>query len=313
MTTAAVEIKSVAVEVKNLGGMIESWLRFLRVSPKTSQTYTIAIRQWKNYCDNHAITSPARADVANFLDGLISAKKSASTVNLYCTAVKLFYRWTALEGLYPNIGDNMKSGVKCSQGHKKDSLTAEQGGKLINAFKGDKLVDKRNKAIVALMITAGLRTIEIHRANVEDLAEINGRHYLYVKGKGRFECAEKILVAAQVYQLIEDYLTARNAAKDEPLFTSTRRNKGGRLSTQSISKMVKATLKSVGIDSKRITAHSLRHSAACQMILAGVELRQVQAVLRHKNINTTLIYLDEVDRLKNTAEQSAADAFFANC
>lgn len=226
----------------------------------------------------------------------------------------MFYRWTALEGLYPNIADNMKSGVKCSQGHKKDSLTAEQGGKLINAFKGNRLVDKRNRAIIALMITSGLRTIEISRANIEDLVEINGRYYLYVLGKGRSERAEKVLVASQVYALIKDYLNARgDAAKDAPLFIATRRNKGGRISTQTISKMVKATLKSVGIDSKRITAHSLRHSAACQMILAGVELRQVQSVLRHKNINTTLIYLSEVDRLKNTAEQSAANAFFANC
>lgn len=312
MTTAIMEIKSSAVEIKELGGMIDSWLSFLRVSPKTAATYKIAIRQWKKYCDDNAIINPSRVDVANFVDGLIAAKKSASTIQLYTTAIKLFYRWTALENLYPNIADHFKSGVKVNHGHKKSALTAQQGGNLIKSITGNKIIDKRNRAIIALTLTAGLRTVELYRANIGDMEEIGNRHYLYLQGKGRDDKAEKILIAAQVYTLIIEYLSARGNVDDsEPLFISHRRNLGGRLSTQTISKMIKKTLRGMGLDSKRLSAHSLRHSAACQMILAGVELRQVQSVLRHRNINTTLIYLDEVDRLKNVAEQTAADAFFS--
>ena len=312
--TSIISIESTAVKVQTLDTMIGSWLSFIRVSPKTASTYKIAIRQWKKYCANNSINQPARVDVANFLDGLISAGKSAATVNLYCTAIKLFYRWTALENLYPNIADHLKSGVKSSAGHKKDALTAEQGGKLIKSITGNRLVDKRNRAIVALMITAGLRTIEISRANVEDLVQIGGSWYLYVQGKGRSDRAEKVLIASQVYDLIRDYLSGRKKyATDDALFGGcSPRNTGKRLSTQTISKMVKKNLRGIGLSSKRLSAHSLRHSAACQMIISGVELRQVQSVLRHKNINTTLIYLSEVDRLKNVAEQTAANAFFAN-
>lgn len=300
------------VQPQGLSGMVSSWLKFLRVSPKTAQTYTIAIRQWKKYCDAQNLSKPRRYDIANFLDGLIAGKKSASTINLYCTAIKLFYRFTAQECLYPNIADHMKSGRSCAHQHKKDSLTAAQASALIKSFSGKSLVEKRNRAIIALAATAGLRTIEMTRANVEDLFEVDGKYYLRVCGKGRSEKADKVLIAAQVYSLILEYLKARgNVSEGAALFAATRRNKGGRLTTQTLSKMIKKALRGIGLDSARLSAHSLRHCAACQMILAGVELRQVQSVLRHKNINTTLIYLDEVDRLKNTAEQKVADAIFA--
>ena len=314
MTTAAVATISTAVQTQPLNDLTASWISFVRKCAKTRLTYEVAIRQWVKYCGNNAIQSPERVDVENFIDSLKAAGKSNSTVNLYCTAIRLFYRWAALENKYKNIADNVKAETKKSYNHKKSALTAEQGGKLIQSTKGDKLIEKRNAAIVALTITAGLRTIELNRANVGDFEEIDGKVYLYVQGKGHTEKEDKVLVASQVYALIVDYLNARgNVKDDEPLFTATRRNKNNRLSTQSISKMIKRQLKAIGCNGKRYSAHSLRHSAACQMVMAGVELRQVQAVLRHRSITTTMIYLDEVDRLKNTAEQTAANAFFANC
>lgn len=313
MTTAAVKIESQAVEVRTLNGLVESWLNFIRVSAKTAATYKIAIRQWQKYCADNSINNPTRADVANFIDSLIAAEKSASTIQLYTTSIKLFYKWTAQENLYPNIADHFKSGVKVNSGHKKSALSARQGGKLIQSISGSSILDKRNRAIIALTLTAGLRTIELHRADVGDIEEIDGKYFLLLQGKGRSDKTEKVLIASQVYELIVEYLNARVVVDDsEPLFVSHRRNLGGRLTTQTISKMIKRQLKAIGFTGKRYSAHSLRHSAACQMVMSGIELRQVQAVLRHKNINTTMIYLDTVDRMKNVAEQTAANAFFAN-
>ena len=68
-------------------------------------------------------------------------------------------------------------------------------------------------------------------------------------------------------------------------------------------------MRSIGLDSKRLSAHSLRHSAATAMLLAGVDIADVSMVLRHKSINTTMIYRHDLDRLKNKAEQAAADYF----
>lgn len=135
---------------------------------------------------------------------------------------------------------------------------------------------------------------------------------MYVQGKGRSERAEKIRIAPQVVSLIQKYLTVRGKVKaEEPLFVSTsNRNKNSRLDTQTIRKMIKANLRGIGLDTPKLSAHSLRHSAATIMLLAGVELTKVQMVLRHVNINTTMIYNNAIERMKNTAECIAADSIF---
>ena len=91
---------------------------------------------------------------------------------------------------------------------------------------------------------------------------------------------------------------------------TSRRNRGQRLETKAISRMVKRNLRGIGLDSPRLTAHSLRHSAATNLIFAGVELPQVQMVLRHKNLSTTMIYAAAWNRYQNNAEQILADLIF---
>ena len=103
----------------------------------------------------------------------------------------------------------------------------------------------------------------------------------------------------------------RNTKDTDPLFASlSNENFGKRLTTYSISQTVKKAFKKVGLNSKRLTAHSLRHSAATAMLLKGVDLVKVQQILRHKNVNTTLIYSHHLERLKNHGEDAAADTFF---
>ena len=316
MTAAMVKVETSAVATSAdtfSMDMASRWLKFARVSEKSVATYNTAVKQMFKYFADNGIVKPTRDNLINWIDGLIAKKRSASTINLYLTSAKLFFRWLADEGIYTNIADHLKSGVVPSHEHKKDALTVNQGANLLKSITDDSVKAKRDRAIIAIMLTAGLRTIELSRANVGDLIESNGRHYLNVEGKGRNDKAEKVMVATQVYELIKIYLSTRSdVAADSPLFVSTsRRNCGSRLSTQTFSKLTKNYLRVIGLNSKRFTAHSLRHTAATQMIIAGVDLTQVQMVLRHKSISTTMIYNNAVERMKNTAEQTAADVFFA--
>lgn len=316
MTAAMVKVEKSAVtnytDTFSMN-MAARWLKFARVSEKSIATYNVAIKQMFKYFADNGISQPTRENLINWIDGLIEKKRSANTIQLYLVSAKLFFRWLADEGIYANIADHLKSGVAPSHEHKKDALTVNQGANLLKSIQGDSVKSKRDRAIIALMLTAGLRTIELSRANVGDLIKVGERHYLHVHGKGRNDKAEKVMVAAQVYNLIKNYLATRDDATDDsPLFVSTsRRNCGSRLSTQTFSKLTKGYLRVIGLNSKRYTAHSLRHTAATQMIIAGVDLTQVQMVLRHKNITTTMIYNNAVERMKNTAEQTAADVFFA--
>ena len=309
-TVSNISVEKSAVFGENIIGR---FIKFAGVADKSAATYITALRQMFKYFRNNNIVNPIRADLENWRDSLIDSGKSASTVQLYLCSSKLFFRWLAQEEIYKNIADNLKSRVRISHEHKKDALTAKQSKELLKSAKGKGTIkDLRDRAIISLMLTAGLRTIEICRANVGDIRVINGASILYVQGKGRSEKAESVRLAPQVVSLIQKYLKARGKVeKDSPLFVSTsNRCKNSRLDTQTIRKMIKANLREIGLDSSRLTAHSLRHTAATTMILAGVELAKVQMVLRHKNINTTMIYNNAIERLKNTAELSAANAIF---
>ena len=216
--------------------------------------------------------------------------------------------------------------IKKSTCHKRDALTQDQAQKLLAAIDGDDEKSIRDRAIIALALQCGLRTCEIERANVEDLTDAGGYFELVVQGKG---CTSKdseqiVKVAPQVAAMIFKYWAARgdkvkadslySSDAQRPMFTSTSRNqygsKAARLSAQSVGKMIKARMKAVGVDSKKITAHSTRHFAATCAIKAGVDLREVSAMLRHASLNVTMTYLHDLDKKTRRAELAVADTLF---
>lgn len=317
-TTTAAQV----AKVENFGGnLIERFVKFAGVSESSRMTYAKCLRQLFSYFNANAIARPTRDNLVDWLDDMKAAKKSASTIQLYLTATKIFFRWLNQESLYPNIADNLKSGVKPSHSHKKDALSTEQCAELIQGVKAISKVKKlhneekelRDKAILSLMCTAGLRTIEVVRANVNDIRFERGKCFLYVQGKGHSDADEKILLAKQTQKALQAYLKVRKpAAASEPLFVSTSRsNKGKRLDTQTIRKMVKARLREMGLDTPRLTAHSLRHSVCSNLVFAGVELPKIQMIARHKNLNTTMTYQHFFERYNNDGEQLLADLIFS--
>lgn len=310
--TRAVAMVDNTNEVRIYNAIDESlatrWIAFIDVRPQSRKTYDKAMKQFFKYIRINQITRPTRDDVINFRDELLASRKP-STVQLYLTAVKMFFRWLSVEGIYANVADHIK-GAKIDRGHKKDALSAVQSSNLLKSIDTNSINGLRDRAIIALCLTAGLRTIEIVRANIGDLQVINGKTYLFVQGKGHDEKSDCVLVSPAVEKAIREYINARGKVSDnQPLFASlSHRNYGGRLTTQSISRIAKNNLRAAGLDSKRITAHSLRHTAATIMLLNGAQLAQVQQVLRHSSINTTMIYAHAIERMKNYSEQLVSDA-----
>lgn len=285
--------------------LFEKWILFAQVSKKSAETYHKGIKILSNYFSEKKITQPTREDFLNYRD-FLKEKYSVATTNLCLTAAKLFFSFLHSEGYIKNNPAEHLKGFKEISGHKKDAFPAADIKIILQTF-GEKITDKRDKAIFALMVTAGLRTVEIARANVEDLFRRGNGFFLYVQGKGHEEKDAVIKVSEPVYKLIYDYLKIRgDVKKGSPLFGSSR----GRLLTTSISRIVKNAMRRAGFDSKRLTAHSLRHTAATQALKNGASLRQVQQMLRHKNISTTQIYLHELDRMDNNAEDLAAKNLF---
>ena len=286
------------------------FIAYLDASPKTVQTYSRAIRQFVKYTAERGITQPTRDDVLAFREALKEGHKP-TTVQSYITAVRLFFQWTAQEGLYPDIAQHVK-GAKLTKDHKKDYLTSSQIKNVLGDMERDTVQGRRDYAIFTLMVTGGLRDIEVHRANVEDLRTLGDSTVLYLQGKGREERTEYVKVPAEVEKAIRATLADRkDVTGSQPLFISLSNNsKGGRISTRSISGIVKACLVRAGYESDRLTAHSLRHTAVTLSLLGGNSLQEVQQFARHSNISTTQIYAHNLDRAQNKCENTIASAIF---
>ena len=280
--------------------------------PKSHATYTRAIRIFIAHLRRHNINEPTREDIISYRD-LLKKDHKPSTVQLYITAVRLFFRWTAQENIYPNIADHIK-GAKVDREHKKDYLTAAQVRNVLKAVDRTTLHGKRDYALLTLMFTTGLRTISISRANVGDISTYGNTAALFYQGKGHEDKADAVMIVDPVEIALRDYLKTRGRTNSkEPLFTSiAHRNKGGRMTTRSISRIIKNALISAGYNSDRLTAHSLRHTAATLNLLNGATIEETQQLLGHSNINTTMIYSHALERINNHSEERIAKAIFDN-
>lgn len=127
---------------------------------------------------------------------------------------------------------------------------------------------------------------------------------LFVRGKGRSEKDGFAVLADALLADINRYLDARGShSPADLLFASTsNRNKGGRLTTRSVSGIVKQALRNIGLDTERYTAHSLRHTSVTYALMVGTTLEETQKIARHADISTTMIYAHHIDRLKSAAE-----------
>lgn len=300
-----------SIQSQTIGAdLFSNWVNYLDRSDKTVQTYTRAIKQFLDYLQENGIAQPTRQDVIDYKNSLLADHK-ATTVQNYIMAVKQFFNWTELTGLYPNIAKHISTVEVDHSEFKKDYLTSEQVKRLLETSDRATLKGKRNYAMFSLMATCGLRTIEVVRANVEDIKPKADFTALYIQGKGKQTKAKYVKLESHTETAIREYLQARGAKDGEPLFTSlAHRNSGERLTTRSISREVKENLKEAGLNSDRLTAHSLRHTTAVLNLLNGGTLEETSVLLRHSSTAITRIYSHAIERDSNRSEERVGKAIF---
>lgn len=291
--------------------LLARFVDFIDARPKTIETYTKALRQFFKYLAANGIATPTRADVIDYREQLKATGHKPGTIATYVISIRQFFKWTESEGIYPDVSSNVK-GAKIERTHKKDPLTIKQVKAVFAEIDRDTLAGARDYAILAVMTTGGLRTIEVIRANIEDLRTLGDNIVLYIMGKGRDEKSDYVKMSTQTDKAIRDYLTLRGKVNgNDPLFASVSHNSAGRrLTTRSISRIVKSRMIAAGLNSERLTAHSLRHTAATLNLLNGGTIDETQQLLRHSKIDTTMIYLHHLDRSKNDSESRIAGAIF---
>lgn len=303
-------------EIQNLIG---AFLNGLDVKESSRKLYGRTLRQFFAWVEltGRSLSELTRADATEYKSYLeTTLKLSPLTIGSYIVSLRKFYEWVENEGLYKNIARGIKSPQR-SQAFEKQYLSEEKSRELLGHFEALSL---RDYAIVNLMIRTGLRTIEVSRAQVGDICYMGEQRILKIWGKGKTE-AEKgkdynfVVLTDKAYLPIKNYLEGarRGARSGEPLFTSnSNQNHGEKLSTRTISGICKEGLKSIGLDGKEYTAHSLRHTTASLLLGHGQPLLAVQHVLRHQSVNTTQRYTkckERELRLQNAPETALDFAF----
>jgi integrase/recombinase XerD len=296
--------------LKNLDSFILPFLKSLDIRQSSRDTYSRQLREFLVWRMHTSSGTLVRQDLLEYKDYLKYDKNlTAFTIGGYLTAVRRFFEWLESMQIYPNIAKGIK-GPKRKRGFKKDALTIDQAKLLLSAIDRSTLTGKRDFAMLNLMVRTGLRTIEIIRATREDIGRQGGEPVLFIHGKGRDSKDEIVLLTESTLGPIRDYFVARGRVRDEdPVFAShSTKNWGKRLTTRSISRIAKNRLKAIDINDIRLTAHSLRHTAITFSLLAGATPQEARAMARHSDINTTLIYAHNINRITQAPERKI-DAF----
>lgn len=290
---------------------VRSWLAGIRVSAATKETYARAIKPFAGFLEAGGIglEDARRRDVERYVDGLMEDGLEPANAALYLAAVKSLYSFLSELGCRnPAAGVR---GPKMSRMFKRDSLTRDQVSELLSSMRRETPIQKRNFAMVNLMVRTGLRDVEVVRADIRDIRTRMGADVLYVQGKGRPGKDSFVVLTPAAMGPISEYLVTRSCARPgDPLFASRRADCGGRMSTRTVSRVAKDSMRRVGIDDRWHTAHSLRHTAVTLALLGGAGERDAQMMARHADVSTTMIYAHDIDRIANAAEKSV-DAYLS--
>ena len=273
---------------------IERFLRYLAAerggSPLTLKSYREDLLQLEEFLRSAACRSPADATTAilrRFASGLHAAGYAASTVARKLASMRSFFAFGQREGwVRVNPAKPLRSPKR---GRKLPKfLTGEEISRLLAAPQAGAPGGLRDRAILELMYSAGVRVRELVDLDDADLDLQNST--IRVRGKGRRQRLG--IVGSHAARALAAWLAARprttggSPRGSRPLFT----NKfGGRLSVRGVARLLEKHLATAGLTG-RASPHTLRHSFATHLLDAGADIRSVQELLGHKSLVTTQIY-----------------------
>ncbi len=252
-----------------------------RVSVNTVDSYGENLLLLKNYTNKYLI-SLKKEDIKDFLDNV---EATARTKAHYLTVFNSFYKYLVF---MDKIKSNPCDGIKAPKLEKKlpTYLTNEEIAKLFN-IRLTKPVDYRNKAILEVMYATGARISEV--INLE-LNQIDFEECIIrVVGKGK---KERIIPLDDVaIEALDNYINNYRPflIKNETCNYVFLNKNGEKISRQMIFKILKNLANKAGI-TKEISPHTLRHSFASNLLNNGADLRVIQELLGHENLETTEIY-----------------------
>lgn len=284
-----------------MDSLVDEFVAYMRdvknASKETIRSYRKDLELFFDYIREHSPTGSTafpEGDSAETIEGLARSyvasqyrRKAETTVARRLSSLKSFFRYHVKKG---NFEKNPLSLVRSPRVKRKvpSFLTLDEVELLISAISSKDFVTTRDRAIIELLYSSGLRVGELVSLNYRDYSSETG--IMRVKGKGNKE--RLVPVGRAATSALRKYFAEKTMKFGErgkyeaPLFV----NRGGeRLTRRSVDRMLKQRAKIAGI-SKNVSPHVLRHTFATHLLGAGVDLRSIQEMLGHASLSTTQRY-----------------------
>ena len=260
------------------------------LSKNTTESYYLDIVQYVNYLEEvRNITDPAQINIEDIRSYLASLKRnhiSSSTQSRKLSALKSFHKFLVLERYCDkNVAKLIKNPKQ--EKHLPTVLSIEEVTNLLNVLTEDNEIELRNKTMIELAYSSGLRVSELVNLKLSDLHLESG--FIQIFGKGS---KERIVPVGEVaIDLLNKYIRVarpkyQNLSSKDYVFITRR---GKNMTRQNFFDIIKQKANLAGI-TKEISPHKLRHSFATHLLERGIDLRLIQELLGHESISTTEIY-----------------------
>ncbi|MCK9572129.1 MAG: tyrosine recombinase XerC [Candidatus Omnitrophica bacterium] len=281
---------------------IQKFVRYLEIeknySPHTVINYQADLEDFSRFLGNAAAENVDYLALRKYLAVLKEKSLGNRSVGRRLSALRSFFKFLTKESYIKVNPILMLSSPKLDK-HLPSFLTEDEVAKLIeSAFAKDKndILGLRDRAILEVFYSSGLRISELVGLDVDDIDFISG--ILKIRGKGKKE--RIVPIGDQALGAIKKYLDKKE--DQSPAVFLNKNNK--RLTTRGVRGIVNKHIHSVGIR-QGVSPHTLRHSFATHLLNRGADLRTVQELLGHANLSTTQIYTHlTTDKLKSVYDKA---------
>jgi integrase/recombinase XerD len=310
---AAIQAQGKGVALRDLDvgeGLIREFLANADLKPISQRSYKKKLREFFKWCLKTNVQRPDRQTILDYKRHLISKKFTPYSISGYLVPVRCLFRWmSTIDPNFHNIAAGVK-GVRRPKTHCRDAYSVEQVNRILSSIDRSTLVGKRDYALIRLLATTGLRSVEVTRVSVGDIRRVGDETVLYVCSKGSDAFDDMVALVDHTLQSILEYLTARGATKSaDPLFASLGdSNRGARLSTRTVRRITHGRARDCSISSPTLSScHSYRHFFVSSAVNAGVGIDAVREAARHRSIISTQIYIHRANRSKGLVEKAVDD------
>ena len=269
------------------------------LAKNTIESYMRDLAQFAHFILRMYDVPPKRVEpemIRNYLTRMYDLGREKSSQARALSGIKSFFNYLILNDMIEASPAELIEAPKASR-PLPDTLTTAEIDRLIGSIDSSTTKGLRDRAILELLYSCGLRVSELCELRIGDL--FFGEGYIRVTGKG--DKQRLVPISAMARERIQLYLDERRSRfRDEVLFLN---NRGCKLTRVMIFTIIKQAAQRASID-KKISPHTFRHSFATHLLQGGASIRQVQELLGHENIVTTEIYTHlNTDHLRETLQE----------